>query len=273
MKGPRFSIIIPALNEEVFLPHLLQSLSQQTKSWFEVIVVDGSSKDKTVAKAKQFKSSLPSLTVVTVQHPSLPKQRNVGAAKAKGEWLVFVDADSMFLPYFIERVDAYIKAVDPKLLTTWFRSDNEDPKDAVYTLFSNIYLEATIIFKRPLTPGPLTIVRRDVFEQIGGYSEAHAFNEDVDLGLRLYKAGIKLAILRETLCVWSLRRFRREGTLKVLNQYFLGVLPIILFNKPLKHMPGYIMGGQLYGKRKPKRSVLKVYERKLKALMRELFAA
>ena len=46
-----YSVIIPTLNEEKFLPNLLESLIVQTDKHFEVIVVDGSSKDKTVAIA------------------------------------------------------------------------------------------------------------------------------------------------------------------------------------------------------------------------------
>lgn len=273
MAKPLFSVIIPALNEEKFLPNLLESLAAQTKKNFEVIVVDGKSKDATVTVAKQFTKKLPKLLVVISKKASLPLQRNVGAQKAKGTWLVFVDADSVFLPYFIDRATAFIADNKPSLFTTWFRSDTDDPKDAMHTLFMNVYIEATLIFKKPLTPGPLTVVRRDVYDRVGGYDEAHLFNEDADFGLRLYQMDVTLSILRETLCVWSLRRFRKEGTMKVLNQYILGVLPIILFNRSLKRMPGYIMGGHNYSKRKKiKRSVLKVYEKKLKLLMKELFS-
>lgn len=273
MKKPLFSVIIPTLNEEIFLPKLLQSLAVQTHKDFEVIVVDGSSKDKTVSEAKKYEKLLPSLRIIGAKNPSLPRQRNLGAAVARGTWFIFVDADSIFLPYFIDRAVAFIHEHDPKLFTTWFRSDNEDPKDAVSTLFANVYIEATLILKKPLTPGPLTIIRRDAFDVVDGYDEEHAFNEDVDFGLRLYKAGIHLSILRETLYVWSLRRFRKEGTLKVLNQYVISFFPILLFNRSMKWMPGYVMGGHLYGKKKKiKQSALKGYERKLKALMKELFA-
>jgi glycosyltransferase involved in cell wall biosynthesis len=273
MKRSLFSIIIPTLNEEKFLPRLLDSLVAQTGRNFEVIVVDGSSRDKTVAVAKKYTAKLPGLKILEVKKPSLPLQRNLGAKAAKGDWYVFVDADSIFLPYFTERIAVFIEQTKTRLFTTWFRSDTDDPKDGVYTLLGNAYLEATLIFKKPLTPGPLTIVTREAFDEVGGYDEAHAYNEDVDFGLRLYKAGIHLDMLRETLCVLSLRRFRKEGTLKVLNQYIVSLFPILLFNRSMKHMPGYIMGGHLYGKKKKlRRPVLKGYEKKLKEFLKELFA-
>jgi len=175
-------------------------------------------------------------------------------------------------PYCIDRVRQFIAIHKTKLLTTWASPDSDNPKDAVYTLFANVYVETTVIFKRPCAPGPMSVVHRTAYEKVGGYDETHRFHEDVDFGLRLFKAGIRMAIIPEVLYVWSLRRFRKQGTLKVLNQYALSVWQMI-FNRPMKYMPGYVMGGQLYGKKKPlKRSVLIMYERKLKQLMQELFA-
>lgn len=272
MTRPLFSVIIPTLNEEKFLPNLLFSLSKQTDKNFEVIVVDGSSKDKTIMVARQFAKKLPHLLVKVVKKPSLPLQRNAGAAEAQGKWLVFVDADSILLPYFIDRAAEFIKTHNPKVFTTWFAPDSTNPKDAVYTLFANIYTEATVIFKKPLTPGPLTIVHQTAFDFVGGYDVEHEFNEDADFGLRLFKSGAPIYILREALCIWSLRRFRKEGTLKVINQYILGVLPIVFLNRSIKRMPGYVMGGQMYGKQKSKHSALLRYERKIRKLLREFFA-
>ena len=103
------SIIIPTLNEEKFLPKLLESLTVQTVKDFEVIVVDGSSKDKTVELAYTFSSKLPKLTIVVSGRASLPLQRNLGAQKAEGDWLVFIDADSILLPYSVGRIEQYIK--------------------------------------------------------------------------------------------------------------------------------------------------------------------
>lgn len=273
MGKPFFSVIIPALNEEKFLPHLLDSLAKQTLKNFEVIVVDGKSKDKTALIARSYRRKLPSLSVLVSHKPSLPLQRNLGAHEACGDWLLFVDADSILMPYFIDRIALYIDRVHPTVFTTWVQPDTDVNNDAVFTLFANIFLESMIVWKRPVTPGPLTIIRADAFHEIGGYDETHAFNEDVDLGLRLAKRGIRLQMLREALYIWSMRRIRREGKLKVMQQYVLSALPVFFLKRPFKYMPGYVMGGQLYGKKKKiKRSVLLQYERKLKFLVKELFA-
>lgn len=269
---PLFSVIIPALNEEKFLPNLLESLAQQSKKNFEVIVVDGKSKDKTVAVAKAFAKKLPKLKVLMSEKASLPLQRNLGAAEAVGEWFVFIDADSVLMPYFIERITRYTANSKPQAFTTWAQPDVDENTEALYTLFVNLYIEAAIQFKRPLTPGPLSAIRRDKFHSVGGYDESHEYNEDAEFGLRLAHFGVPVSILRESLYILSMRRVRHEGKKKVMQQYALSLLPVF-FKRPIKHMPGYIMGGQLYKNRKqPKRSALAGYERKLKSLMKELFS-
>ncbi len=271
MKEPRFSVIIPALNEEKFLPKLLASLAAQTTRDFEVIVVDGKSRDKTVEVAKSFGKKLPSLRVLTSPRSNLPMQRNLGATEAKGEWLVFVDADSVVLPYFIERLAAYITNGKPKLVTTWFQPDSEVIGDAIFTLLINMFLESAILFRRPIAPGPLTIVHRDTYTLVGGYDESVRWGEDYDFTSRLAKRGVQLQMLRETLCIYSLRRFRNQGKLWFVQAYAKASLAVLFTKKPPNDMPNYVMGGHLYGKRKHSRSVLKRLEKTAKKLMKELF--
>ena len=99
MAAPLFSIIIPTLNEELFLPTLLVSLTEQSFGDFEVIVIDGSSADKTVAIASSFEKKLPRLEIIVSKIAGLPLQRNLGAKAARGSYFIFVDADSVLFPY------------------------------------------------------------------------------------------------------------------------------------------------------------------------------
>ena len=269
----RYSVIIPTLNEEKFLPKLLASLAEQTDKNFEVIVVDGSSKDKTVAVANSYVKKLPKLQVIVSKKASLPLQRNLGAKAAKGEWFIFVDADSILMPSFIERSQLFVKEQDPGIFATWCSPDSQTPGDANMALLANMLLEMTIIMNKPWTPGPLTAVRRDVFNRMGGYGEDHAFHEDMDFGMRASKLHIPIHVLPETLYTWSLRRFRQQGTLKVIQQLIISAFPILLFNRTFKKMPGYVMGGQLYTKKKKTIPIttLRRYEKNLKKLLKEIF--
>ena len=273
MKTPRFSVIIPALNEEKFLPKLLNSLAGQTMKDFEVIVVDGKSTDKTVAVAKSFAKDLPFLKVIVSPRANLPLQRNVGVKEARGEWLVFVDADSVLLPHLLKRVHFFIQTQKPKLFTTWFRPDSEESGDALTILLGNMIIEGALLLKRPVAPGPLTIVRSDTFALVGGYDEARQWGEDYDLTKRIYRKGVPLAMLRETLYIYSLRRLRNQGTLKVVQMFSRAAFSVLLTNQAPRYIAGYDMGGHPYEKKQKsvKRSVVKQFEKQLKKLMKEFF--
>ena len=274
MQKPLFSIIIPALNEEHFLPHLLESLVTQHEQTFEVIVVDGRSKDKTVTVAKSFKKRLPALDVVVADHANLPYQRNVGAHASHGQWLVFVDADTVLYSYTLERLRNHIEQVhDDVFMTTWFSPDSEDINDVRLTLFATFFYEASKTMKRAVSPGPFTVVKRTAFETIHGYDIEHPFLEDQDFSQRMRKQGFSLSLIRETLYIWSLRRYRKEGTLKVFQAYSKAIFPILFGSRVPKNMKGYTMGGHVFSakKKQVKSTVIRQTEKKMRMLMKEIF--
>ncbi|MFH0749364.1 MAG: glycosyltransferase [Candidatus Gottesmanbacteria bacterium] len=273
MGKPFFSIIIPALNEEKFLPRLLKSLSHQHITNFEVIVVDGKSKDKTVKVASAFIGVVPSLSVIVADHASLPYQRNVGADHAKGDWFVFVDADTVLYSYTLERLQAHVFSSEESFFTTWFSPDSEDINDVRLTLFGIFFYELSKTIKRAVSPGPFTVVRKTVFHSIGGYDVEHPFLEDQDFSQRMTKHGYALSIIRETLYIWSLRRYRQEGTVKIFQAYTKALLPILFTKKVPKNMKGYQMGGHVFSKKKKnvKTPLLKQTEQRMKKLMQDIF--
>jgi glycosyltransferase involved in cell wall biosynthesis len=273
MKSFRYSVIIPALNEEKFLPALLSSLAEQTFREFEVIVVDGGSDDRTVAVARKFARKLPKLSVLSCDPRGLARQRNAGAKAGKGEWFIFSDADNVMLPYALERISSYTRVAKTKFFTTWFRSDSEVTGDAILALFSNMVIEGSVSVKKPFSPGPLTVIRRDVFTSVGGYTEDIVWGEDYEFSKRVHDHGVNLTLLRETCYVWSMRRFRREGNLSVLRKFALAALYNLVSNKALTKMPGYDMGGHLYAriKKTTSQSKIRQFQQKVKDLVKDIF--
>lgn len=272
MNRPTFSIIIPTLNEEKFLPHLLASLGNQTYQEFEVIVVDGNSQDKTVSLARTFEKKLPKLTILT-STPGVSRQRNLGASQAKSNWLLFVDADSVLLPYAVERIRRYIRKTKPVIFSTWFCPDSDAINDAMVTLWANMVVEGALLLHRPVAQGPLTGVTKKAFMDVGGYDKTISWGEDYDLTKRICEKGAQLLILRETLYVYSLRRLRHQGTLKVAQTYIKAAFSVLLMNKAPTYIPGYVTGGHPYNKkRKPiHQSVIRQFNTKIKTLIKELF--
>jgi glycosyltransferase involved in cell wall biosynthesis len=253
MKKPKFSIIIPALNEEKFLPKLLASITRQTVKNFDVVVVDGQSKDRTIAVANRFKSRIPNLTVVSCDPPGVSRQRNMGARVGRADWLVFVDADSVLLPAFIERIGRFINRKHARFFTTWLMADRDDPVYAIAAFLFNISIEAEILIQHPWAPGPLTVVERSAFEMVGGYNEKCTYGEDHELGVMVYKKGIPLQVLREVLYIYSFRRFRKEKTLKILDRTLKSTVAIMLTDRGLAHIPGFKSGGLMYSQKEQKK--------------------
>lgn len=80
------SIIIPTLNEEKHLEKLLKSIKKQDFNHYEIIVADAGSKDKTLEIAKRYKCRI-------AKGGSPAQGRNQGAEEARGDLLLFLDAD------------------------------------------------------------------------------------------------------------------------------------------------------------------------------------
>jgi glycosyltransferase involved in cell wall biosynthesis len=107
----KISVIITVYNEEKYIRRCLESLKVQTFNKFEIIVIDDGSTDDTLKVLSQlsigqFDNS--QLTILEQNHQGLASARNLGAEKAKGEILVFLDGDMYFEKDFLERLCAPI---------------------------------------------------------------------------------------------------------------------------------------------------------------------
>lgn len=100
----KISIIIPTYNEEKVLPQCIESLGFQTFTDFEIIVVDDGSTDRTLEVLSELKIKNLKLKIEHAAHLGAGAARNLGAGKAKGEILVFVDADMTFDESFLEKL-------------------------------------------------------------------------------------------------------------------------------------------------------------------------
>ena len=100
MKKPFVSVIIPTLNEEKYIEKTLKALKNQDfEGKFEIIVADGMSKDNTVKIAEKYADK-----VILVKKKGIAAGRNEGARVAKGDVLIFVDADTVLLPNTISEL-------------------------------------------------------------------------------------------------------------------------------------------------------------------------
>ena len=209
------SVIIPALNEAEHIGGAVETVRRAKPH--EVIVVDGGSSDRTAELA-----SRAGATVLT-SSPGRGLQQRLGAESARGEWLVFLHADTR-LPENYPQIVARILS-RPQVAGGAFRFKLDEP-GARFRWIERMVHWRCRVFELPYGDQAI-FVRAALLAQIGGFP-ALPILEDYELVRRLKKVGrIEVA---EAEAVTSARRWRRLGTLNAamtnmgcLAAYKLGV--------------------------------------------------
>lgn len=271
MKQPFFSVIIPTLNEEKYLPTILQSLSKQTYRDFELIVVDGGSKDKTAQVFQKYQPSPGSYFFVS-NKANVGYQRNLAAKRAKGKYLFFIDADCDIDFTFLEEIHLHAVKKNFLFATTWIKPDSDKSIDQLLVIIGNLGQELAKILKKQFTGGYNTIVKKEIFTKLGGFREDMKINEDHEFALRAQKHKIAVCILKEPQVIYSLRRWRAGGYLPLLRNYtkaqialwLKGPLGIVAFDYP--------MGGHAHRIKKKKIDLTKLntYLKGIKRIERKI---
>jgi glycosyltransferase involved in cell wall biosynthesis len=198
------SVVIPAFNEESYLPATLTRLREAISHCcceVELIVVDNASSDRTGEIARLFGA-----TVVHEAIHNIARVRNAGANAARGDILVFVDADTIVPPHFLEKVAAAMS--DPACT-----GGSADIVHAPASRLLRAYLKAWRWFgiRLNMAQGAAQFCRRSAFDLLKGYDESYFMGEDVDFYWRLRKlcgkTGSHLSFLDDVKVVPSVRRF------------------------------------------------------------------
>ena len=176
------SIIVPARNEETLLGATLRTLAASAAALedpYEIIVVDDGSTDRTAEIAR---SRGARVVAVNVRH--IAAARNAGAREARGDLLVFIDADTQ-VPDTVLRhaVDAWrAGAVGGGAMAVF---------DAGTPRWAAAMIAATCWFMRRVrwAAGCFVFVRRDVFERVGGFDERFYASEEIHLSRAVKKHG------------------------------------------------------------------------------------
>ena len=244
---PFFSIIIPTLNEEKYLPFLLADLRRQTFKDFETIVVDAQSTDNTPQISRRVKR----VVFLTTAQANVGYQRNLGAEKARGQYLLFVDADTRIPAYFLEGLKYRISLTRPDVFTTYAEQKREKGSEKAIIIFMNLMLEAGHLLEAPVALGAMIGCKRKVFLKSGGFDPKITFAEDTEFVQRLVKKHYIFRLFKDPRFVYSLRRFRREGTLPMIRKSAKINLEWLLNGFPQKPIKDYPMtGGNYYSKRR-----------------------
>ena len=183
------SIVVPALNEEKYLPECLNSLKNQDwKGDREIIVVDNGSTDNTARIASSFGAK-----VVSCPKRGVAYARQAGAEQAKGEIIVQVDADTTYTADWLSRIAAHF-ANSPGTAAVAGRYTYSDPASwaPVERFFRKYVLNGAgvFFFRRPLSiSGANFAFRRDAFVRANGYDPASLYPDQWGIARRLSRFG------------------------------------------------------------------------------------
>jgi glycosyltransferase involved in cell wall biosynthesis len=230
----RLSVIIPTLNEERHVGALLSDVALQTTLPDEVLVVDAGSEDDTVAVARKFV-----FVRLLDGEPPVARGRNLGGRSARGDVLVFLDADTRVPERFFEN---FLAELEGRSL------DIACPKYVPYhsTLaiegFHALFNLLTRAFQRilPSGAGHCIAVRSEVFKESCGFDPGLKF-DDIELIRRLSK-GRRFGIVEEQVFV-SDRRYQEQGTPRMILRYTLMALIFALGKFAWANRIDYEFGG------------------------------
>ncbi|ADN35433.1 glycosyl transferase family 2 [Methanolacinia petrolearia DSM 11571] len=210
---PKISVVVPTFNEEQNIVNCLESLQKQTipRDSYEIIVVDGNSKDKTRDLAE------PLADIVMIQtSKKVGGARNDGAAVSSADIIATTDADCVIPEDWLEKIIRSFEK-DGRIVQLYGTVLPLEPgiKFRFYLALANIfsrigYYTHTLYY----TLGCNTAFTRNAYMQIGGYKCIDA-GDDLEIAQRMRKIG-KVKLNSKLWVKFSMRRYVQFGTLKSL---------------------------------------------------------
>jgi glycosyltransferase involved in cell wall biosynthesis len=209
------SVIIPSYNEEANIARCLESLQKQTipREEYEIIVVDGNSKDQTREIAEKYAD------LVFIQTSNkVGGARNDGVLKSRGEIIVTTDADCVLPEDWLENITSEFSKQPIVQLFGPVDPIEGGIKNRISLFFANMFARAgyytgTLYY----TLGCNTAFERGAFIQAGMYRTVDA-GDDLEIARRMRKLG-KVKFSNRVRVGFSMRRYQQYGTLKSLYEW------------------------------------------------------
>lgn len=216
-----YSIIIPAYNEEEYLPHTLMSLKEAMNALSdlkgEIIVTNNNSTDRTATIAEEAGAR-----VVFEEHRQISRARNAGAKEARGRYFIFIDSDTIMSPVLLNKTLSTLESGNYCGGGTVVEFDAHLEFMAKCTLKLWLFLSRT--FKWAC--GAYVFCTREAFMETGGFDERYYASEEIHFSKALRrwgrKTGKRFVILEEPI-ITSNRKLTWFNKREQLN-IFLGML-------------------------------------------------
>lgn len=232
------SFIIPARNEEKYIAECLRSIiNQATSEPFEIIVVDSMSTDKT--KEVVF-SNFPNARVIQETILGTNSARSRGYLEARGEWLIFLDAD-VRLPRkdWLNDLLKFVKKNNVVAVSTHYKYYEISFLQNIFQIIgTHFFIYPWVFFTNSVLKhschmiGGMMAIKRDDLFKVGGFDVSTTFFGDETLiSKKLYKIG-KIKLLRNLWVYTSGRRYKKIGMIKTIYYNLINYFAVVFFGKP-----------------------------------------
>jgi len=202
-KIPKTSVVITTFNDAEYLKRSIPSVINQTSKPKEIIIIDDGSSDN---QAKEIVDSFHNHTDISIilkkkKNGGPSSARNVGIKLAKGEFILFLDADDELLKNSLKWREELLESLDQNYASIYCSKikliDNKRKiKEKIFETDGK--LNVRLIGRNNGIPGQIThhLFRRDKVNEVNGYNESLKFNEDFEFLLRIAKKGLFFGVNR-----------------------------------------------------------------------------
>jgi len=228
----KFSIIIPVYNRPDEVKELLGSLANQTQKNFEVLLIEDGSTNKCELVAEEFKSLL-EIKYFIKENTGRSYTRNYGMERASGNYFILFDSDCIIPSHYFETLNDeltsnYTDAFGgPDNANDTFTSMQKAINYSMTSFFTTGGIRGGKEAMGKFHPRSFNMgLSREVYEKVGGFF--NMFGEDIDLSIRIIKAGFKTRLIKNVF-VYHKRRVDLKKFFK--QVYTFGLARITLFKK------------------------------------------
>lgn len=209
MEGIEFmklSIIIPLYNKEKEIKHTLDTLFNQSFSDFEVIIINDGSTDGSEEIIERYDNK--KIRLFNQENSGAAAARNKGVELAQNEWVAFLDADDEWKSNYLEKIVAAIKEYPQAILigTNYEILENGETIVLDYPMVKKTtgIMENYFVSGREYTPlwTSAVVMKKDVFQELGGFPTECKTCEDVDLWCKVALRG-QIIYINEPLAVYN----------------------------------------------------------------------
>ena len=217
-----YSIIVPVYNRPGEVKELLESLSAQTVKPFELLIIEDGSKERCDHLLDHYRSFF---TINYYYKPNSGRSdtRNYGMERANGDYLLFFDSDVILPPFYFEKLEEAMKSDycdcfgGPDAADSSFSNMQKAVNHSMTGFWTTGGIRGGKAVMEKFCPRTFNMgLSKEVYDKVGGFEDM--MGEDIDLSLRIRKAGFSIRLIREVF-VYHKRRVDLSRFFKQVNNF------------------------------------------------------